>query len=688
MSISVPSMILWHPVTRVVGVAFALAVLAGPLAADVATGIVKKDKDRDRREKEEKKREPSYLPEGRPAAVRFVAGQSIEIELGAAAGTAPQVEFLIRQLPQHGTLSAIRPHSSDSTKAVVTYVHSSPEASLSDSFTFACRVPEGSWSAPATVTLVGQRMEPKIEIIENPSFGRIFVGEEKIGKVLVRNAGSSPLQMDLTWEEPWTGPPSLSVPVGATQEFMVAFRPTKAGEYRQDLVIQPGVATSRVILYGDCALPLSVSPGRLQLEFRDSTGERDATISLVNARNEPVKAEVLLPAGLQGPATVELAPASKMDVRLSLPADHVAKFSGKVAIKSGASTATVDIEAKATPAAMKLVSPEPAGGIDFGKVTQKSSATRSIVLANRGGESLVVEATAIPPFGLDGLSGAVTIEPLQQRAFKVSLHAERPGQQTGHVEFLSGTGRITVPLRVEVAEPVAPMAMAKTSPTTTPAPPAVSEVRPATVSPARPAPVAANQAPPAQAAAPAPGPAMPTADEELHVPRRNPTQTAVLALLATRGLPMPKETINPYLDQVKALTVADRDSSSVTITWAKPSVAPSGWVVELASMVYNQEFNTFAKVWSRHPNWKLVETEKEQVGIRLFGLRPAEQYEIRVMGVDREGKVSKPSNSVLTSTPDTWRVPAWAWRLMIVGALGLVGYVLFRVRRGDFLVEA
>ncbi|HSI63346.1 MAG TPA: fibronectin type III domain-containing protein [Candidatus Saccharimonadia bacterium] len=683
-------MILWHPVTRVLGVVvLALTTLAAPLTADVATGIAKKEKDR--REKEDKKREPSYLPEGRAVAARFVAGQSIDIELGAAAGTVPQVEFIIRQTPQHGTLSAIRPHTSDSSKAIVTYQHSSPHAPLSDSFTFACRVPDGRWSAPATVVLVGQRMEPKIEIIENPSFGRIFVGEEKTSKVLVRNAGSSPLQTTLTWQEPWFGPPDLSVPVGGTQEFLVSFRPVKAGEYRQDMLIQPGVGSSRMILYADCVLPFSVSPSRLQMAFKESTGEREAIISLVNSKSETVKAEIFLPAGLQGPATVELAPASKVDVRLSLPESNVANFSGKMAIRSGVSVATVDIDAKPTPASMKLVSPEP-GGIDFGKITSKSVASREVAVENRGGESLVMEAKAITPFVLEGTGGAVTIEPRQQRTFKISLRADRLGPQNGHLEFLSGTGRITVPLRVDVEE--SKSAMSITSAPAAPVQPAVSEVQPARVSP-KPS-LAAASDPPARTAAPepvrppaaVPTPALPTDDEELSMPRRNLTQMAVMALLATRGLPMAKDAINPYLDQVRDLNVAERDSSSITISWGKPSVTPSGWVVEFASMVYHQETNTFVKIWTRYPNWKLVEAEKERIGIRLFGLRPAEQYEMRVMGVDREGKVSKPSNSVLTNTSDTWRVPAWAWRLMIVGALGLVGYVLFRVRRGDFMVEA
>jgi hypothetical protein len=686
MSCSVPIMNFWRPITRVVGMGLVLALSCGSLTADLATGMSKKEKERSRDKDDKKRGEPAYLPEARPAAVRFVAGQSVEIQLSAAAGTVRQVEFLIRQMPQYGTLSAIRPDVTDPSKAVVTYYHSSQQAALADNFTFACRVGEGSWSAPATVTLVGQRMEPKIEIIENPSFGKIFTGEEKMSRVTVRNVGSSPLEQALTWQEPWSGPATLSVPVGGTQEFLVTFRPTKSGEYRQDMVIQPGVSSSRVILYGDSALPFSVSPSRLQLEFKETTRERAAIISLVNARDAVVKAEVTLPAGLMGPSSVELAPSSRTDVRLYLPDGHVEKFSGKVVIRSGASSMSVDIDAKPTPATMKLVSPTE-GGIDFGRVTSKRGPVREVVVENGGGESLVVEAKAITPFALDSAGAAVTIEPRQRRAFKVSFQTERLGPQTGHVEFLSGAGRVLVPLKVEVEEAKAPEPVASATPAgATPAmspkvQPAVSEVQPARVSPSV-LPQAASvgtSTPQSEASG---------EDEVMVVPQRSGKQSALLALLAARGLPMSKESINPYLDKVRGLIANEQDSSSITVSWEKPTVMPSGWAVELASLAYNQELNTFVKIWNRYPNWKPVEVEGERIGIRLFGLRPAEQFEMRIMGVDREGKFSAPSDSLLAHTPATWRVPAWAWRLMIVVALSLVGYVLFRVRRGDFLVEA
>lgn len=690
MSLTVSRLNFRRSLARMAWLGGALAISTSVLLADVATGITKKEKERGR-DKDEKRKGPSYLPEGRSLTTGFVAGQSIDIELSAAAGTTRQVEFLIRQAPQNGTLSALRPHPSDSSKVMVTYQHGSVHGPLSDSFTFACRVPDGSWSAPATITLVGQRMEPKIEIVENPSFGKIFTGQEKAGKVVVRNAGSSPLYTDLVWQEPWVGPTSLKVPVGGVEEFLVIFRPTKAGEYRQDMVLQPGVPSSRVILYGDSVLPFSASPSKVELSFKETEGRRVGSISLVNARDEIVQAAVLLPAGLQGPSTVELGPSSKTEMLLWLPEDHVEKFSGEVVIKSGPSTATVVVEAKPTPAFMKLVSPG-ADGIDFGKVTGKTNPTYDVTVENRGGEALVLEAKTIPPFALDNQGGAISIEPRQRRTFKVSLRADRPGVQTGHVEFLSGTGRITVPLRVDVQESNGQMPLASSSGAAQKAQPAISEVRPAPVPPT-------HQASPSSQPRTAPAASgvsngnntsdsSPGVTEELDARPRGRTETAVLALLAMKGMPMPKDSVNPYLEQPSEVEILGRDSSSITVAWGKPSVMPSGWTIEFASMVYQQEFNTFVKVWKQHPNWKPEEVGSDKVGIRLFGLRPAEQYELRILGVDREGKFSKPSVAVVTATSDAWRVPAWAWRLMIVSALGLVGYVLFRVRRGDFLVEA
>ena len=663
--------------------------LATPLCADVATGFKEKKKDR----KDDKKRDTAYLPEAHPATVRFVAGQSMTVELVAAVSSLKTVEFVIRQAPQHGQLSTVMPHPTDSSKAMVTYTHSSPEAPLADSFTFSCRIAGESWSAPATVALVGQRMEPRLEIVEGPSFGRILLGEERVGRVQVRNRGTAPLQAKLSWPESWSGPPTLDVPLGGVTEFYVKFQPKNPGEYRQDVVLQPGVPTSRVFLHGDCVLPFSITPSKTELTYDGKTGERSATFSVVNARPTAVKAELALPAGLQGPTSVEIAPLAKTDVRVWIPQGEVAAFSGKIAVTAGPSSATVTLDARPVPASMVLASPGTTS-LDFGQVYQKEPNAREIVLSNPGGEVLVMEARADTPFYFDDAQRTVRIEPQQTRAFTVALRPKRTGVHTSQAEFVCGTSRIKVALRADVLDsrppPPPPAPLATESPGTA-APVPVGNTVLASLSPQSAPPIPAPSLPQPAAAPQVPAPVQ-AADagsaSELTLPHRTSAQLALLTILASKGVPPHQSTINPHLDPVKEVSLVERNSSNVTIAWKKPVVMPSGWVIEFADLVYQKDVGAFVKIWKTYPHWQAVDAGSDEVGARLNGLRPAGQYDMRILGVDREGKFSTPSDVITLQTSDAWQVPGWVWRLTVVGALGLIAYVLFRVRRGDFLVEA
>ncbi len=647
-----------------------------PASADVGKGIGG-DKKKDRKEKDDGDRNTSYLPEARSLALRFVSGQSITVNLSGSVTGSQQVEFLIRQWPQYGTLSTITPHPTDSSRAVVTYQHHGGETPLADSFTYACRVPGGSWSAPATVTLAGQRMEPRLEVLEHPTFGRTFVGGERTSKIRVRNAGTAPLSMALTWQAPWKGPPTLELPLGGVDEFYITFKPEKPGDYRLDTQLQPGVTTSRVILYGECIFPFTVTPGNLALEFDETTGERGGTISLVNSRDIRVTASLSLPGGLQGPATVDLEPMSKQTVRLWLAAPHVAAFKNRLIIRSGENATGVDVSAKPTPGAIKMVSPGPQGH-DFGRVTLKSTFTRDVVIANRGGETLQLEARTTPPFVMETLRDSASIPPGEERTFKVKVSADRLGPVSGKLLLISGREQLSLPLMADVVEPPAPIQ----SPSADKRIIAPKSVWPPVASEAQPVPVKPAPAPKA-------GPDSPQSKSGLsNEALRTRAKLILLAHLVTHGMPVPASSINPHLERVGGLTVLDTSSSGMTLEWTKPPVMPAGWAIEYAGMAYLKEYNAFGKIWTRYPNWKPVDAEEGKVAVRLFGLQPDSQYELRVMGLDREGKISEPSRPVVGITPQPWRVPGWVWRVLIVAALSLVGYVLFRVRRGDFMVEA
>lgn len=636
-----------------------LAALMFPLlqpshvVADVATKAGEKKKDRDDPKKDKKF---DFLPESRPVAATFTAGQPVEIELAAAVGSLKQMEFAIRQMPRHGSLSAVRAHLRESNKGVVTYTHAGGDAPLTDSFTYACKLEGGSWSAPATVTLSGQRMEPKIEVVGIPQFGRVFLGGQASTRVAVRNKGTADFRMEMKWPEPFTGPPSIEVLKGGTAEFQVFVQPVKTGEFRHELVFQPGVPEARAIFFVLCLQAFSVSPGNLTLSLDEKTGERSGVLSLANSRPGPVRVVMKHPARLQGPVETEVAAVSRSDLRIALPAGDVEAFSGEIVIQAGDDTQKVTVQSGPKPAVMQVLIPASLS-LDFGVVAQRSVAEREVVVSNAGGEPLIVEARTRPPYSIGQTVKSLRLEPRAQGRFKVSLQTDGLGSSPGELELVSNSSRVIVALSAEVRDNSLPVQ----SPP--PASPGVSSSVPAPLTAATPAKVFEGDDPFAG---------------------RNQLQAAMMAFASSRGLPIPKGQINPYLERVTGLEVLDVSRTDVTIAWPRPSVAPSGWVVEMASQVLDPSTGIFVKLWSRHRDWETASADGDNVAIRLLGLQPATLYEIRVMGVDREGKVSEPAESILIQTAQPWQIPSWVWRLFIVAALFFVGYRLYRMRRGNY----
>jgi hypothetical protein len=174
------------------------------------------------------------------------------------------------------------------------------------------------------------------------------------------------------------------------------------------------------------------------------------------------------------------------------------------------------------------------------------------------------------------------------------------------------------------------------------------------------------------------------ADEDFQMPARKPSLAVLAALLGSEGLPMASSEVNPHLDRVTDIELVERKTSAFTIAWKKPGVAPAGWALEASSFVKDEENDIFVKRWKRLNHWKTLEGDADKVVARVHSLRPATQYELRIRGVDRDGKFSEPSPAFVVTTPEPWRVPPWVWRSLMIVALLVVIYMLYRARRGDF----
>lgn len=615
---------------------------AGMARADVTT------------KSEDKKKKPNpeqIIPEVRDMAVTFVAGKAVEIELVASAGTLKPVDFLIRQQPENGTLSAVRSHPRATNKGIVTYVHRGGGAPLTDRFSFACRVDGGSVSASAIVTLTGKIFEPKLELVDYVAADKVFLGGEATVRFSVKNNGAADFAEDIPWEDPWQGPMRIEVKSGETGRFVILFRPKAAGIYRQEKFLQSGVAGSKLPLFGECVRPLTVTPGRLVLKMGDS-GAREGELHLVNGQPEPVRVQVQFSERLQGGGLIEVPGGGKARVSLALPPEDVASYQGEVKITSPQGGEVVTVMADAKPAELRAVSAAGAK-LDMGSVPVGKVARGEVTIKNFGGAASIIQAQAHAPLLVRPSGEAVRLEPGGQTVFELHMTGDQPGLLARELSFIGD--RAPPPIKVQML--VLP-----------------AEVRSAPVAVAR---RATEVEGPNDVTPPV------SVDDEAVIP--TPEQHVKMAQLSNYGVPVERDRINPFLEQVTDLQLLDRTSSSLTIAWKNPSVKPAGWIIEGSTMVLTKEgTGNFVKVWVPLKRWKIVDGGAGRVAARLEMLPSSVRIELRIMGVDRDNKISEPSPGFIIMTGDAWRIPAWIWWLMATAVFASAVYVLNKMRLGEW----
>jgi hypothetical protein len=253
----------------------------------------------------------------------------------------------------------------------------------------------------------------------------------------------------------------------------------------------------------------------------------------------------------------------------------------------------------------------------------------------------------------------VRIEPHAQSRLKITLQTDRAGQAGGELSLESNSTHVTVKLAAEVHE-------AKAGAT-----PALASQSPQTSKLSSP-PVSASPAP------------APDGGEDDTFSRRTPGLSVLMAVAASKGLPIPTSMINPYLPSIPSIEFVSATTTEVTIAWPKPSMIPPGWLIETASHVFDPGTGMFIKVWTRHRDWETVNVDGDRIAVRLQKLTPASLYEVRVLAVDREGKMSEPAATKLVQTAPPWRVPPWVWRALIAITLGAGAAGLYRARHGSW----
>lgn len=676
------------------------------LMPGLCLGDITKGSD-DKKKRKKNKDEPEFLPEAKSATVRFIAGTSVEIELAAATALISPVRFVIREMPQHGSLSEIRMHPRELNRAYVTYTHGDKSASLGDRFTFAVKLDESSWSAPGVVTLLGKRADPKIEVLGSPTFSRTLPGAASYGKLVLKNSGIAPFAADIQWQPPWTGPPRIELGIGQHQEFQLMVKPAVPGTLIWEREIQPGVESSKVRLYVECMDLFVVAPGHLKLKFDGEKGDRRGRVGIANATDEPMTLAVEPPDKIESPAEITVPPKQTASFEISLPADDVGAYHGELWVIREPYRERVVIDAAPEPAQAVLVEPQ-AGALDLGSVSKGKTARSQVVLKNVGGEPAVLAVQAGSPFRVAEADSALSLAPGEEKTVPVEAMSAGPGQFSGAFVFNGPGTRLTVQAKLAVTDPEVPQAIkpkapalaaavkaaqnlrapvakaanAIVDPVTLPDRPAASRPRPDAPPAAAAAKIASPDSPPSAISnEPSPG----SEGSSGLVPLNN-TQSAVFAYMSEFGFPIPPILRSSTLSKVESIIVKEQGRDSLVVGWKETEPKPEKYLLEEGYKVLNKPTGRMLTGWRPFPNQERITGEPGEVTIRLNNLVPESRYKMRVLGIDQQGKVSEPSDIHYISTASPFRLPAWTWQALIGVALVIFVFVFWMLKSGRWQV--
>jgi hypothetical protein len=636
-------------------------------------------------DKKKKKDDQEFLPEAKPINARFIAGIPVDIELNAATAKPGPVRFAIREQPQHGTLSAIRAHPTESYKAIVTYTPNRGDASLVDRFTYACKLEVGSWSASSIVSLIGKRADPKVEIMQTPSFGRVLPGFEGSSRILLKNTGIAPFAADIQWQAPWLGPPRIELGIGEQKEFLITVKPTAPGTLIWETELQHGEPLSKVRLYVECTEPFVVAPGQLKLHYDGAKGDRRGKVGVANSTDLPMKLTIEPPANLRAPKEIEVPPKQSVDVEVSLSPEDVNVFRGELWVINEPYRQRVLIDAAPEPPQAVLVLPKE-GAIDFGTVPKGKTVQSKVVLQNVGGEAAVLSAQAAPPFRVVESDAAVSIGPGQSREMVVEGVSGQAGKFTGNIIFSGTGGRLSIAARLSVIDPSTPQPirpMSGENPRNQRVPVAKASGGLGTI-PAPGVAKAPKQESTAAKTTPDPKPDAAVPAEPGKLAPLTDTQAAVFGYLATYGLPVLKSMVSPHLQKIDGIEFIEQGREHLVLAWKEPADKPESYLLEQGYSVMNQPTGRWLKGWREMPNVEKIEGEAGKHTVRITKLVPNSRYEFRVLGVDENGKVSEPSDIHFFSTAPPWHFPWWTTQALVALALVIFAYIYVRIRRGDW----
>ncbi|MCP5555606.1 MAG: fibronectin type III domain-containing protein [Akkermansiaceae bacterium] len=619
-------------------------------------------------------------PQAKARTAEVLKGETVTIELQAeTVASTLNVEFVVREFPQSGTLGLVKVSPTDRSKATVTYQAAADASTGLDFFTYTVRHPGGLYSAPARVEVKLISPEARLSTLPFLDFGRVAVGAASEKELVFTNAGTGSFEGILQPPPPFAivSPEGgkLVLPAGKSQTVRLRLASPSSGAIQADWMFQPGRTGCR--LFGACFEPVAVSPESLNLEREVESKERSGRFVVTNGL--PTPAEVMLITGNRlkvtpwpepkEPVTVDPAKLVAMlggtesrEFRVFLPQEDALGFDGTLGIQAGGRNYSLRVKSDALPARIVMEPLEQGDRIALGTLQPGPGApyhSPPIRVRNVGGTSIAFKIEVEPPFQLVGLPKSVTLEGGGTREFRISVESALHPGIISHALVLRAEPSGTVLQRVSLDGIVPSSGMQET--------PDASIL--------------------AQREKQKEIDAFYALNPYLGLEGERDPKTGLPAGYTRSPLGFITRDFKPReytgsIPNVLTFEIGKVTQTSIELIWKKPRSGQDNYLVDIRYDLHDTDTQAITSVWIPFPDLPM-EVGPEEVRANIQGLQPGTIYEFRVVATDGAGLFATPSIPLGVTTLSEARAGISEGTQIALGLAGLAAavFVWWRLRK-------
>ncbi|MCP4847292.1 MAG: fibronectin type III domain-containing protein [Verrucomicrobiaceae bacterium] len=546
--------------------------------------------------------------------------------------------------PRHGQLT-LQPESG------VALYRTNPDLSpdeIEDRFEFRVRDAgsgdKGVFSAAVEVRLKIAARSARLEVPDIIDFGKVVMGGGQAREFLIKNSGDAAFigKMDLPngFQIQDKDQIELNVGVGSSQSFMVNFLGKKKPEKgRAFLQVHPTPPGGRVTFLYEVAPPFQVQD-KITLEFDETSFSRNVELRIKNPFADKIKVKLALHERLKAEHFEhEIAGGSTKGVRLNIPKNDAAFFSGFVTVSAKGFSKKVQVFAEECPARIVVVGVTGNSVLNFKGMLEASAEElpdgfkRNIELRNVGGRAANLSVMVNPPFHLVAGNDPREIKPGESFICPVELRPEKVGNVSESLNIDYAGKPLVVSLQGQVLLP----------PGTS-----FEQVAP----------------PPAWRGKKGDG----TSSERLDL------------RALSHGRNETRRKFSPAVPPVRRIKIIEQRSESLLISWKMPEGGDWRYVVEALVSLKDKRSGFPVRTWVEiKPEHLTLTIHEREVRAEIAGIVPGGEFQFRIFTLNNQGWASSPATLRLAVKS---KKGAFEWfRIWMVPLTGLVLAMIFSLVR-------